>query len=199
LSELIQSLTQLMMERSSLSQDEMIKRASQAMNAHGEGLGWEYGPDFEHQEVDAFAISINFDVTEKLRLDQLHSLPRQGPGWRIVSGRLPRDADQIVEFMGRAYEGGRWTFLLDQASGALVVHATDLPKGRQLDVVENLVVAEVGEVNAASFLSTLETTEQTTPHALPFRDFAKTFAERFPNCHYNQLLRTKSGGRTRRP
>lgn len=198
MSKLIDSLVQLMNERNDLSTDEFVDRASGIMDRHDKGRGWEYGPDFERQNIDAFAISINWYLVQKRRLDKTHGLPREGKGWRIVSGILPRDADQFVVFGEREIKASGWSFILEPKSGGLVVQMPDIPKRQQSQIAKNIIVAEVGEVNAASFITKLKTTGESSPGALPFSSFAKTFAESFPDCEYYKLLRTKRAGRTRR-
>jgi hypothetical protein len=198
MSKLVDDLVQLMNERSDLSTDELVERASQIMKKYGEGRGWEYGPDFERQDVDAFAIAIGWDLTQKERLDRVHALPREGEGWRIVSGLLPRDADQFVVFDGDEIEASHWRFVLEQGSRAVTVQTQDIPEGQGLQIAENLILAEIGEVNAACFLTKVEATGKFLPDALPFSIFARTFAESFSDCAFNDLLRTKSAGRTQR-
>jgi hypothetical protein len=198
MSKLIDSLTHLLNQRGDLSTNELVDRASRIMDRHGNGRGWEYGPDFERQDIDAFAIAINWDLSEKKRLDRAHTLPREGEGWRIVAGLLPRDADQFVTFGGADIEASGWGFVLEPKSGTLVVQTLDIPQGQRLQIAENIVLAEIGEVNAARFITELKTTGELSPDALPFSSFARTFAESFPDCAYRGLLRTKSAGRTRR-
>lgn len=198
MSKLIDSLVQLMNERSDLPQDDLVDRAARIMKKYGGSRGWEYGPDFERQDVDAFAIAINWDLSQKEQLDRVHALPREGEGWRIVSGLLPRDADQFVVFDGDEIEASHWRFVLEPKSGALTVQTLDVPESQGLQIVENLILAEIGEVNAARFLTKLEATGKPLPDALPFSVFARTFAESFPDCTFSDLLRTKSAGRTQR-
>lgn len=198
MSKLVDSLAQLMNERGDLSTDALVDRASRIMDRHGKGRGWEYGPDFERQDIDAFAIAINWDLAQKQRLDRAHALPREGQGWRIVSGLLPRDADQFVIFGAKEIDASCWGFVLEPESGFLAVQTLDIPERQRLQIVENVVLAEIGEVNAARFITEVEATGGLLPDALPFSNFAKTFAESFPDCAYRRLLQTKCAGRTQR-
>jgi hypothetical protein len=198
MSKLIDGLTQLMNERGNLSTDALVERASRIMDKYDKGRGWEYGPDFERQDIDAFAISIGWDLAQKCRLDQMYALPREGEGWRIVSGILPRDADQFVVFGEREIEASLWRFILEPKSGSLTLQMPEIARRQQLQIAENIVLAEVGEVNAARFITELKTAGELSPEALPLSNFAKTFAQAFPDCEFNKLLLTKVAGRTRR-
>ena len=189
----MRNLVHLMKHREKLSQDGFCELASKIMNAEDEGRGSEYGPDFERREiVDAFSIAIRWSLEQKKHLDEIHGLPCEGDGWRIVAGLLPRDADQVVQWGERKlHDASQWRFTLDPGRGAIVVHAPGVPATKRINIAENLIVAEVGEVNAARYLKTVEIADKVTRETTAVLNSARTFADVFPDCEYRALLSTK--------
>lgn len=191
-SDLVKQLVEHLSRRDLFHISEFARQADTIMRAFGRGAGWEFGPGFDDPKCDVFAIAINGSLKNKQRLDRLHSLPVMGNGFKIVSGLLPRDAEQVVIWEGEEIRAQGWTFDFKR-HGEKVQVLVSTPGRQKIDlaVLKNMIIGEIGEINygrhVEKVLNTLGTHRS-------FETFAASFVEEFPDCVYAESLRKKVGG-----